>query len=500
MREHWLRSSIIRVFVIIFIAVLGVLLYKAHNRLLIIRGHGNVYMESYAFTESDRKLYNPNRGFYYMHGFHINDDEADFRQNIADRFCRDEDTKLTMIEFNLQYFRDRPISEQGLKNLEALFQALEQVDKQLIVRFLYDWDGENEKYEPENIDVILEHIRQVGPTLCKYKNRIFVMQGLFIGNWGEMNGTKYSNQQDMQVLARQLAEVTDKSTFLSVRMPMQWRMVTEIEEASEVVRGDGTLASRLGLFNDGMLGSWSDYGTYGEHTKEEHGYFTYWNREQELEFQEVLCKSVPIGGEVIIDNPYNDFENALQDMKRMHVTYLNKDYDRNVLDKWAGIMVSEEGCFQGMDGLSYIERHLGYRLLISSTALDYQFIEDRLAVDVVLRNVGFAPIYHEADVWIILKDKESGSVHYYEADSDLRELTGGNDSDLLSTVHMELPLAGKPAGEYEIYFDIKDIASKERILLANEQNPEEHGYQVGTVKLEPTETFWEGWRHWNGGR
>ncbi len=56
MREHWLRSSIIRVFVIIFIAVLGVLLYKAHNRLLIIRGHGNVYMESYAFTESDRKL------------------------------------------------------------------------------------------------------------------------------------------------------------------------------------------------------------------------------------------------------------------------------------------------------------------------------------------------------------------------------------------------------------------------------------------------------------
>ncbi len=140
-----------------------------------------------------------------MHGFHINDDEADFRQNIDDRFCRDVYTKLTMIEFSLQYFRDRPISEQGLKNLEALFQALEQVDKQLIVRFLYDWDGENEKYEPENIDVILEHIRQVGPTLCKYKNRIFVMQRLFIGNWREMNATKYSNQQDMQVLARQLA-------------------------------------------------------------------------------------------------------------------------------------------------------------------------------------------------------------------------------------------------------------------------------------------------------
>lgn len=496
MREHWLRRWIIRVFVMIFIAGLAALLYKTGNRLLLVRGHGNVNMESYAFTESARMLYNPNRGFYYMHGFRINDDEADFRQNIADRFCRDKETKLTLIEVNLQYFRDKPISRQGLANLEALFEALEQVDKQLIVRFLYDWNGENEQYEPDSLDVILEHMRQVGPTLCKYKDRIFTMQGLFIGNWGEMNGTRYSNAQDMQALAGQLAEVTDKSTFLSVRMPMQWRMITQLKEASEVVRGDGTLSSRLGLYNDGMLGSFSDYGTYGEHTKEEHGYFTYWNREEELAFQEELCKNVPIGGEVIVDNPYNDFENALQDLKRMHVTYINKDYDRNVLDKWAETTVSEEGCFQGMDGLSYIERHLGYRLLIRQAALDYQFWEDKLRVDISLQNVGFAPIYHEADVWIILKEKESGEMHYYKADRDLRELTGGNESELLSTVHVEIPLLGRTAGEYQVYFDIRDVASKERIFLANEQDPEECGYKVGLVKLEATETFIEGWKQW----
>lgn len=496
MREHWLRRGIIRAFVLIVVVVLAVLLFKAGDRLLLSRGHGNVITESYSFTESARRLYNPNRGFYYMHGFHINDDETDFRQNIADRFCRDDETKLTMIEFNLQYFKDRPISQQGLENLEALFMALEQVDKQLIVRFLYDWNGENEKYEPENVEVILEHIRQVGPALRKYKDRIFVMQGLFIGNWGEMNGTKYSNPQDMQVLARELAEATDESTFLSVRMPMQWRMVTQIKEAEEVVRGDGSLASRLGLFNDGMLGSWSDYGTYGEHTKEEHGYFTYWNREQELEFQEILCKSVPIGGEVIVDNPYNDFENAVQDMRRMHVTYLNKDYDRKVLDKWAGVTVAEEGCFQGMDGLSYIERHLGYRLFIDDASFDYAFAKDRLSVAVALRNVGFAPVYHEAGVWIILKDKVSGAVHYYETDGDLRELSGGNDSNMIYTIFQEIPLTGMTAGEYEVYFDIRDRASRERILLANEQDPEEYGYKVGLISLEPVETFLEGWRQW----
>ncbi|MCM1213149.1 MAG: DUF4832 domain-containing protein [Lachnospiraceae bacterium] len=483
--KKFLTRSAICLFILAVISASGVLLYRCGNGLLAARGHGDVELENCVFTESDRQLYNPNRGFYHMHGFHINDEETDFRQNIADRFCRDEDTMLTMIEFNLQTFRDRPISEQGLENLEALFQALEQVDKRLIVRFLYDWNGENEQVEPENIDVILEHIRQVGPTLRKYKDRIFAMQGLFIGNWGEMNGTEYSDPQSMQMLAEELMNATDPSTFLSVRMPMQWRMVTRLGEVSGVARGDGTLASRLGLFNDGMLGSWSDYGTYGEHTREEDGDFTYWSREEELEFQEELCKMVPIGGEVIVDNSYNDFENALQDMKRMHVTYLNKDFDRNVLDKWAAHTVTEEGCFQGMDGLSYMERHLGYRLLISETVLDYQFAEDTLSADVTLRNVGFAPLYHGTDTWIVLKETDSGIVHYYPVDCNLGVLTGGNDAEQSYTVHVELMLNGKAEGDYEIYFDIRDAASGERIFLANEQDPEACGYRVGTAELMP---------------
>lgn len=500
MEEEGLRRGIIKGFAIFCIIALAVLLYKVGNELCLIRGHGNVTTESCVFTQSAERLYNPNRGFYYMHGFWIDDSEADFRQNVADRFCRDEETKLTMIQINLQYYRDKEISEQGLRNIEALFEALEQVDKQLIVRFLYDWDGENEYSEPESLDVILKHISQVGPVLRKYKDRIFVMQGIFIGNWGEMNGTRYANQRDMQALAKQLAQVTDSSTFLSVRMPMQWRMITQQKDPAQVVTGDGSLAARLGLYNDGMLGSWSDYGTYGEHTKEEHGYFTYWNREEELAFQEELCQKVPIGGEVIVDNPYNDFENALQDMKRMHVTYINEDFDRNVLDKWAAVTVSEEGCFNGMDGLSYIERHLGYRLLIKEAVLDYRFREDKLQADITLQNVGFAPIYHEAQVWIALEDKEKGEVHYYRACADLRELTGGNDSELLSTVHVEIPLTGRTAGEYEVYFDIQDIASEERISLANEQKPEEYGYRIGTVRLEPIETYIEGWKQQVKGR
>jgi len=83
--------------------------------------------------------------------------------------------------------------------------------------------GENEQYEPENLDIILQHMEQVGDVLREYHSCIYTLQGLFIGNWGEMNGTKYTDPDSMRKLAACLADVSDASTFLSVRTPAQWR-------------------------------------------------------------------------------------------------------------------------------------------------------------------------------------------------------------------------------------------------------------------------------------
>lgn len=490
---------IITVLLTLCILFMGAGLAKEHERLieselraetkaeLMRRGHGDVVTDSIQFEESSKWLNNPNRGFYYIYGFYINDDKADYTEEVAKRFCRDTETRLSMIQISLQKYRDKPISEQGLENIENLFDSLEKADRQFIVRFLYDWDGENQRTEPENIDIILEHMRQTGPVLREHKDIIFTLQGLFIGNWGEMNGTKYSNQEDMRTLAEQLYEATGGEIFLAVRMPMQWRMVTGMafpEDAAKDIEGNSTLSSKLGLYNDGMLGSWSDYGTYGDQTKEEHGYFTYWNRMEELEFQEELCKSVPIGGEVIVDNSYNDFENALSDMKQMHVTYLNKDFDKNVLNKWAESTYTGEGCFNGMDGLSYMERHIGYRLWITGADLDYSGEDDMLSVNVNIQNVGFAPVYRPMKIWFYFVDRESGAVHSYPAEYDLRGLTGGNDAGLIETVNMEMCLTGNAEGKYDVYIDFTDEASGDRILMANVQEAEEYGYQIGLVELK----------------
>lgn len=461
---------------------------------LLGRGHGNVYVEAYEFVESARTLNNPNRGFYHMHGFIISDEETDYRENVAYRYCRDQETALTLVEINLQKYRSGDISEAGLTNIDKLLTTLESIDKQLILRFCYDWDGVNEQVEPERLEIILRHMEQVGPLLREHKDAIFTLQGLFIGNWGEMNGTRYTGNDELQALARQLAEVTDESTFLAVRMPAHWRRITGIANAEEVCRGDGSLASRLGLFNDGMLGSWSDYGTYGDQSQAVHGAFTYWNREEELAFQDVLCTLVPIGGEVIVNNEYNDFENAVQDMAVMHVTYINRDYDTEVLHKWALSVYDGEGCFNGVDGLSYMERHLGYRLLIQNVELGYDFKEDVLSVDITMQNVGFAPLYQEADLWIHLCDQEGSTLHSYKIDQDIRDLTGGTNADTLLTLHKEISLAGQQPGNLSILFEICDEVSGRSILLANEQDPEEYGYLLGEMSVGSTEELWEEWK------
>lgn len=441
-----------------------------------------VEIHTYHFTESSKALDNPNRGFYYIYGFRITDQPEDYQQQIADAFHMDEETALALIEINLQSYREGTISEAGLADLESLLDALAATDKQLIIRFLYDWDGENEKYEPEKLETILLHMEQVGPVLRKHHEQIFTLQGLFIGNWGEMNGTKFLGDENLSYLASKLAEVTDVSTYLSVRTPAQWRQIVKRD-----VQGNGqpveNLKKRLGLFNDGMLGSESDYGTYGAENADTADWHSSWCREDELAFQDELCSRVPNGGEVIHENAFNDFDRAVEDLSTMHVTYLNRDYDRAVFQKWAGEKVSEPGCFSGMDGLTYIERHLGYRLLIEDASLAHKDGAGLLAVDVTFQNTGFAPLYREVAVAVNLYSEENDELLTYEVPQNLRKLSGGAQAEELLTLHQEIPLDALSETDYKVYVSIMDCQTGKNIFLANEQEIERYGYCIGTVTI-----------------
>lgn len=466
-------------FFILFVLIIAGIAAGVHDYF-----HWQVTFSAENFTESAKEIWNPDRGFYHIYGFLIPDEPADMGEQLDRQMEKDTDHALAMVQINLREFRDKEISEEGLQNIEDLFLTMSAVKEHWIVRFLYDWDGENEKYEPQSMDLVLDHMQQVGEILNRYRNSVFTLQGLFVGNWGEINGTKYADKQSLQQLAKQLVKVTDGQIYLAVRTPAHWRQIMESADAAMQKNQADPLYGRLGLFNDGMLGSGNDCGTYSEKSAVEAGMDQAWNRVEELAFQEKLCSRVPNGGEVIIDNEYNDLENAIADLKTMHVTYLNQDYDEAVLKKWAASTVQTSDCFDGMDGLSYIERHLGYRLVLSDISMQHDFREDTAEIQVALKNVGFAPVYKACEPVLLVKDETGQTIYEGIPSGDIMSLAGGNEAEKKEIFSVSVPLRGLKDGRYSVYFAVRDTADGSFITFANEQKTEKEGYKIGTILLE----------------
>ncbi len=463
----------------------AVLLALAACLLLLNGCEKQVKIKMFEFQESSRELNNPNRGFYYIRGFWITDEKEDYEKLVAEKFAGDTDTALTLVQINLQNYRDSAITDKGLANIESLLSALEAVDKQLILRFLYDWDGRNMEKEPQGLNIVLTHVKQLKPLLHRHSRQFFTLQGLLIGNWGEMNGTKFQSADQLRQLAAALLEATDDATFLSVRTPAQWRIVTAASDGQAAQEPETKAAARFGLFNDGILGNESDYGTYGaEGAGEQRMYDSSWGRQEELDFQENICRKTPNGGEVINDNQLNDLANARDAFSAMHITYLNRDYDQKVLEKWRKKTITQDGCFDGMDGLAYMERHLGYRLLITDARLRHVFRKNALSVDVTLKNVGFAPLYREAKAELILYSEEKDQALTYEMPGDPRQLPGGNRSEETLTLHQRIDLDGLSRTEYKVYVSLTDQWTGKQIFLANQQDAGQYGYEIGAVKVK----------------
>ena len=55
-------------------------------------------------------------------------------------------------------------------------------------------------------------------VLNEHKKAIYLMQGIFVGNYGEMHGSKFLGQEDFMTLLNTFLDVTDDSLFLSFEL------------------------------------------------------------------------------------------------------------------------------------------------------------------------------------------------------------------------------------------------------------------------------------------
>lgn len=436
------------------------------------------------FSESCKMFQNPYCGFYHIIGYTLSDE-----YKPSDSYAyeiKSYTESLALLEINLKNYRTTEISEKGLAQLNDILTAWSEspTGTRLILRFLYDWDGVALATEPDSLQLILKHIEQVSRPINRYCNTVYIMQGVFIGNWGEMHHSKFSDIDSIKILINRLNELIVPSVYLSVRTPSLWRAINGLYNPPENLQSFGEdycLTARLGLFNDGILGSDSDLGTYGSTLKKDATSPGYQGtRNEELEFQNKLCQYVPNGGEVIYNNNLSRLETAVSALNKMHISYLNADYDSRILEKWKNSVWTGNDAFKGCDGYTYIKAHLGYRYVIDSCEIKRSglIIKPDYTLNLTIKNAGFSNALIPFETSVMLINEKTGDYITVPFDADLRSLGGGNKK----TFTAKLPVNKLNRGDYLIYFSIKDKVSGQTIFLGNKNEIEKNGYLLGRIK------------------
>ncbi|MCD7954335.1 MAG: DUF4874 domain-containing protein [Lachnospiraceae bacterium] len=520
-----------RIFIILFPAIFilaaaaGLCLFLYQQRYL------PVSWSSESFSETDAVLDNPYRGFYQIHAYSLNEENESLAEALEKHIEENEALALVLVEINLKNYAESALSDNALAQVDTILSAWAESGRQIILRFLYDWDGNGRTSEPSSLGQILEHMEQVAEIVNRYADSVHILQGVFVGSYGEMNESAYLGEEDMTTLITRLAELTDPSIYLAVRTPAQWRTVTGLTSLPESFpASDGSLISRLGLYNDGILGSETDLGTYGDTsragsaTPSDKG-----TRAEELAFQDELCRYVPNGGEVVSDYTLGDLDAAIDTLSQMHISYLNEGYDTAVLDAWKETTYTGDDVFYGCSGYDYISAHLGYRYILTGTDLKFStWFNEEAILSFTVQNVGFASSTRDFEATITLQktdgsddasdhsdsdddttdtsiaDSDDAAVNVsnagpnnaaanvsntasgpetkefsYIAELNLRSLSCGESTD--GTVR--IPVRDLPEGSYTVSLMLTDPVTGEEIALASSPEKTEYGYPLGTLTI-----------------
>ncbi len=396
------------------------------------------YVQQLNYTESTAKINNPDQGFYRPIYVRINEDGVSYNKNIVN-----SSTQLYHLRIDISAYSkavngdsDKQLTQEALDGLDGLFSYLKEKDKNAVVRFAYDpsYGGSADK-EPA-LQTILKHIEQVCPVINGYENTVTAVEAGLIGPWGEMHSSAIANATNIVPIIEAYLANTDKIPVL-VRTP---KMIYDylgitVKDIDNYAISAGEKAYRLGLYNDGYLGSSSDLGTYSD-------------RQREIEFLSGQTEHLPYGGEVVIPSSnLHDIETCLPEMFKINLSYLNVEWNNQVIDKWknsyyTSVCGADEN-YYGKTAFEYIENRMGYRFVLTNSTFKYSKALDKLNIELTIKNVGFGNLNRKKHAKLIFMDG-SGNVAFTKTVQDFVECQNFNCS-------VELNL---PVGKYDVYLCI----------------------------------------------
>lgn len=327
-------------------------------------------------AEQSEKYVSPGRGWYHIYTFQPDKQDEEQLKWLP----MEEDETLVLLRLDIGAFRNRSIDAQTLAFVERILKCFAENRKDIILRILYDTDGRGMAHEPASIDMVCEHMRSLGKAVTKQASAILLVQGLFVGSWGEMHDSKFLDPEAIRKLWETWQEVTEGAIPLAVRKPVYARMIGE--EAG------------IGLYDDAMLTDETHMGTFGIRTRREASNLESWRAEDEYVFIDKQMNRVPIGGEVI-GGETMDSEAIIKELRRLRVTYLNSIYHPDVLTRWKELPAPD-----GENLYQYVGDHMGYRLVVREAKMR------RGQLVIAMENEGFAPLYEAAQLWLVAVDSQ----------------------------------------------------------------------------------------------
>lgn len=404
------------------------------------------------FEEGPAPAGNPGRGWYHIYTFGLGDGGA-----FVPPFCYEGET-IALALFDIGFYRDKPLDGEALETVGKVFSFFTEKKMDLIVRVTYDTTGRGMEREPSSFSLIQQHMKQLAPLFLEYRDCILVHQGLFVGNWGEMHGSRFLTKEYLKRLTAVFQKETEGLVRLAFRRPVQYRQVVGrgVPGGKGLMGGRKSSDGKIGFYNDAMLASKSHMGTFGEGDCPDAGWEEPWSSGEEIKFMAPLLKEVPMGGEAVWAHRPLTAGETIRQLRELQVSYLNCVHDEKRLSQW------KEIDWEGVSLYDYIGGRLGYCYTVRRCRLTDEGRKG-FRLELEIENTGFACGYEPVSFLLYSGENARNPLPLNErGGTDLRDLSGGEKKMFVFSLENAFLEEGD-----ELFLQIRRKKDGREILFAN---------------------------------
>ena len=398
------------------------------------------------YTPDNQTVFsNPERGFTEELSSKVSASSPHVVKDEIDSDWSEKDHKtLAVVLYNFGNFKSQDLPDKVLTGFDEDMQELRNYGLKCVLRFAYTED-EKDKVDAEP-KWVKRHLEQLKPHLKANADVIYVLEAGFVGVWGEWyystyygNKSQHMNNNRRQVIDALFANAPE-DRFILFRYPLiKTEYFGDENPLTSTEAFTGTQRARMGHHNDAFLNTYGNEGTYGRDGD---------GPEDDPVLRQYIADEtlyVPNGGETNVEKSalaQQVYTQAPAEMRTYHWSFCGSSYAKKVTDKWR-----ESGLFDTLN------IHMGYRYnLIDAQFSDAVKQGEKMSITIRLRNDGYAPIYNERKVYVVLKSNDQAWSLPLQSDPR-RWLPNG----AVTTINEQVTVPGNvPEGTYKLYLFLPD--------------------------------------------